>query len=75
VSFSTVEKCCKQLNFHRLLYIVYIGYVLQLSTSFLINPYLFSLAFNISNSEANLLKSELGIIKDLASLLYLARVS
>jgi hypothetical protein len=47
-------------------------YVLQLCTSFLIKSYLFTSAFNMSDSETNLLKSALGIS---SSLLYLPLVS
>jgi hypothetical protein len=50
-------------------------YVLQLCTSFLIKSYLFTSAFNMSDSETNLLKFELGISNDLASILYLPIVS
>jgi hypothetical protein len=41
----------------------------------MIKSYLFTSAFNISHSETNLLKFELGISNDLASLLYLPLVS
>jgi hypothetical protein len=50
-------------------------YVLQLCTSFLIKSYLFTSAFNVSDSETNLLKFVLGISNDLANLLYLPLVS
>jgi hypothetical protein len=51
-------------------------YVFQLlCTSFLIKSYLFTSAFNMSDLEMNLLKSEFGILNDLASLLYLPLVS
>jgi hypothetical protein len=43
-------------------------YVLQLCTSFSIKFYLFTSAFNMSDSETNLLKFDLGISNDLASL-------
>jgi hypothetical protein len=41
----------------------------------MIKSYLFTSAFNMSDSETNLLKFELGISNDLASLLYLPLVS
>jgi hypothetical protein len=47
-------------------------YVLQLRTSFLIKSCLFTSAFNMSDSERNLLKSALGIS---SNLLYLPLVS
>jgi hypothetical protein len=50
-------------------------YVLQLCTSFLIKSYLFTSTFNISDSETNLLKFELRISNDLASLRYLPFVN
>jgi hypothetical protein len=54
---------------------IFCKYVLQLCTCFLIKSYLFTSAFNMSHSEMNLLKFELGISNNLASLLYLPLVS
>jgi hypothetical protein len=50
---------------------IFCKYVVQLCTSFLIKSYLITSAFNMSDSETNLLKFELGISNDLASLFYL----
>jgi hypothetical protein len=50
-------------------------YILQLCKSFLIKSHLFASAFYMLDSETNLLKFELGISNDLASLLYLPLVS
>jgi hypothetical protein len=50
-----------------LIWIDFVGkYVFQLCTSFLIKSYLFTSAFNMSDSETILLKFELGISNDLA---------
>jgi hypothetical protein len=53
---------------------IFCKYVVQLCTSFLIKSYLITSAFNMSDSETNLLKFELGISNDLASLFYLPLV-